>query len=240
MKTERLIDHELDALRDRLLRLGGETEAALQLATVALVARDSAAAREVIAKDDEIDQQEVELDRRCIDTLALRQPVACDLRFVISVTRIAPLLGQIADHACGIASAALELNEESRLSAHIKNIPRMAEIAAEMLRAALRAFVSSDAEAARACIARGTEMDKLYRDASETLTRMMVSAPATTTRAVRLLMVAKYLERIGDYVTQIGEITIYLAEAAIVKRRSARRMAIHPQLRGEQAIWLLN
>ena len=213
---DRLLDRELFALRDRVLLLGGETETALQKAMYALVERDSQTAEEVLAGDDEIDQLEVEIDRLCVDTIALRQPAARDLRFVISVAKITPILERIADHACNIARAAIELNDEPQLKPLV-DLPRMAEHASAMLRAALDAFTSNDADAARATIERDDVVDAAYERVFHDLIALMVSDPSTTTRAARLLFVSKHLERIGDYVTDICELTDYMTEAAYIK-----------------------
>ncbi len=213
---DRLLDRELFALRDRVLLLGGETETALQKAMYALVERDSQTAEEVLAGDDEIDQLEVEIDRLCVDTIALRQPAARDLRFVISVAKITPILERIADHACNIARAAIELNDEPQLKPLV-DLPRMAEHASAMLRAALDAFTSNDADAARATIERDDVVDAAYERVFHDLIALMVSDPSTTTRAARLLFVSKHLERIGDYVTDICELTVYMTEAAYIK-----------------------
>jgi len=216
MERHRRLDEELDAIRDRVLVLGGETEKALQRAMHALVGRDSGAAREVLEGDDRIDRLEVEIDRLCIDVLALRQPAARDLRFVISVAKITPILERIADHACNIARAALDLNDEPQLSPYV-DLPHMAELASSMLRAALDAFTSNDAAAARAVIARDDEIDEIYDRTFHELIRLMADDPTTTTRAARLLFVAKHLERIGDYVEDICELTVYMTEAAVIK-----------------------
>ncbi len=216
MEQHRILDRELDALRDRVLLLGGETETALQKAMYALVERDSQTAEEVLAGDDEIDQLEVEIDRLCVDTIALRQPAARDLRFVISVAKITPILERIADHACNIARAAIELNDEPQLKPLV-DLPRMAEHASAMLRAALDAFTSNDADAARATIERDDVVDAAYERVFHDLIALMVSDPSTTTRAARLLFVSKHLERIGDYVTDICELTVYMTEAAYIK-----------------------
>lgn len=213
---DRLLDRELYALRDRVLLLGGETETALQKAMFALVERDSQTAKEVLAGDDEIDQLEIEIDRLCVDTIALRQPAARDLRFVISVAKITPILERIADHACNIARAAIELNDEPQLKLLV-DLPRMAEIASGMLRAALDAFTSNDAAAARSTIERDDLIDAAYNRVFHDLIRLMVSDPSTTKRAAHLLFVSKHLERIGDYVTDICELTVYMTEAAFIK-----------------------
>ena len=216
MELHRLLDRDLDSLRDRVLLLGGETETALQKAMYALVERDTVTAREVLDGDDEIDRLELEIDRLCVDTIALRQPAARDLRFVISVAKITPILERIADHACNIARVAIELNDEPQLKPYV-DLPRMAERASHMLRAALDAFTSGDGAAARLVIDRDDEIDELYNHIFRDLIEMMVTDPTTTTRAARLLFVTKHIERIGDYVTDICELTVYMTEAAFIK-----------------------
>ena len=215
-QQHRHLDDELDSLRDRVLLLGGEAEAALERAMKALVERDSDLAREVLAQDDLIDQLEVEIDRQCIDIIALRQPAARDLRFVISVAKMAPVLERIADHAANIARVALDLNNEPELKS-VVDLSQMAEHARSMLRAALDAFTTSDANAARETIESDTEINDLYNHVFHRLIELMVTEPATATRDARLLFVAKHLERIGDYVTDICELTVYMAEAAFIK-----------------------
>lgn len=216
MDHHRRLDSELDVLRDRVLVLGGEAEGALGRAMYALTERDSAAAREVLEGDDNVDRLEVEIDRLCIDVLALRQPAARDLRFVISVAKITPILERIADHACNIARAAIDLNDEPRLKSY-PDLSRMSAVASSMLRAALDAFTQGDASAARRVIDRDDEIDVMYERLFHDLIELMVSEPTATPRAARLLFVAKHLERVADYVTDICELTVYMAEAAVIK-----------------------
>ena len=216
MDHHRRLDLELDILRDRVLILGGRAEAALRRSIEALAGRDSAAAREVLAGDDEIDRLEVEIDRLCIDILALRQPAARDLRFVISVARITPILERMADHACNIARAALDLNDQPRLGPY-PDLPRMAEVASGMLREALDAFTRGDAAGARRVIERDDEIDLMYERVFGDLIDTMAADPPAARRAARLLFVAKHLERIADYVTDICELTVYMTEAAVIK-----------------------
>jgi len=218
MEVHRHLDEELDVLRASVLRLGGEAEAALVRAMHALADRDSVIAREVLEHDDEIDQLEVEVDRQCIDIFALRQPAARDLRFVLAVAKMAPVLERIADHACNIARAAIDLNKEPELKDHSR-MRQMGEIASSMLGAALDAFTRNDALAARAVIKRDAEINDLYNRIFHDLIELMAQEPSTATRDARLLFVAKHLERIGDYVTDICELTVYMAEAAIIKHR---------------------
>jgi phosphate transport system protein len=218
MEVHRHLDEELDTLRTTVLRLGGEAEAALVRAMHALTERDTAAAREVLEHDDDIDQLEVEVDRQCVDIFALRQPAARDLRFVMSVAKMAPVLERIADHACNIARAAVDLNTEPELKDHSR-LRQMGAIASSMLSGALDAFTKNDAAAAREVIKRDAEINDLYNQIFHDLIEMMAKEPGTATRDARLLFVAKHLERIGDYVTDICELTVYMAEAAIIKHQ---------------------
>src|SRR6185436_10962795 len=139
MEVHRHLDEELDELRDSVLRLGGEAEVALRHAMHSLTQRDTTAAGEVLEHDDAIDDLEVEVDRQCIDIFALRQPAARDLRFVMSVAKIAPLLERIADHACNIARTAIDLADEPEVKNGAR-IAQMGEIASSMLAAALGAL----------------------------------------------------------------------------------------------------
>ena len=222
MEVHRHLDEELDRLRDTVLRLGGEAEGALRKAMHSLGERDIVAAREVLTHDDDIDELEVEVDRQCIDIFVLRQPAARDLRFVMSVAKTAPLLERIADHACNIARAAIDLADEPELKNHFR-IAEMGDIALSMLAAALDAFTKTDAAAARRIIARDSEINSLYNEIFRELIELMAKEPQTATRDARLLLVAKHLERIGDYVTDISELTVYMAEAAIIKHQRGKQ-----------------
>ena len=220
MERHRRLDTELEDLRSRLLLLGGETETALQRAMHALNERDDAAAHEVLDGDDAIDRMEVEIDRHCIDILALRQPAARDLRFVMSVTKISPILERIADHACNIARAAVDLNDEPQLK-FFAELPRMALQASAMLRSALDAFTKGDAAASRGVIEQDDEIDRMYERLFNDLIELMAEEPPAARRAARLLFVAKHLERVADYVTDICELTVYMTEAAVIKHSKA-------------------
>ena len=218
MERHRRLDYDLDALRDRVLLLGGATEKAVQRSMQALSQRDSVLARRVLDGDDAIDALEVEIDRLGIDILALRQPAARDLRFVVAVAKITPILERIADHACNIARAALELNDEPEIPTH-SDLSLMGARAFDMLHATLDAFTGQDAPAARAIIAQDDEVDRIYERLFGDLLALMTAYPETIRRATRLLMVAKHIERIADYVTDICELTVYLSEALVIKHQ---------------------
>lgn len=212
----RIIDQQLDLLRDKILLLGGMTEAALQRAMLSLTERDSDLARKVLAEDETIDLMELEIDRLSIDIIGSQQPEAHDLRFVISVAKITPILERIADHASNIAEAALILNNEPVVSNYI-DMSMMAEIAADMLRTALDAFTTEDAKVSRQVIKRDKEIDRSYNRVFGELIQGMIGNPSSVTAAAQLLFVSKHLERIGDYVKDICELTVYLREAAFIK-----------------------
>lgn len=212
----RIIDQQLDLLRDKILLLGGATEAAVGRAMQALVERDSELAKKVLDEDKIIDQMELEIDQMSIEILALQQPAAHDLRFVISVAKITPILERIADHASSIAGAAIILNNEPQIKNYV-DFPIMAKTAAEMLRSALDAFTSEDSQLSREVIMRDKEIDSSYKRVFNELLEMMIDNPSSTTGAAHLLFVAKHLERIGDYVKDICELNVYLTEAAFIK-----------------------
>jgi phosphate transport system protein len=209
-------DQKLDILRDRILLLGGATESAVHRAIESLTKRDSTLAQRVLEEDKIIDRMEVEIDEMSIDLLAQLRPAEHDLRFVISVAKITPILERIADHAGSIAEAALKLNNEPPVKSFVE-FPLMARTATEMLKAALDAFTAEDAVASRAVIARDTEIDEHYHRVFGELLGLMASNPLATTSAAHLLFVAKHLERIGDYVKDICELNVYLREAVFIK-----------------------
>ena len=212
----RPIDGQLDLLRDKILLLGGKTEAAVQGAMRALIERNTELARAVADEDKVIDQMELEIDRLSIDILGSQRPTEHDLRLVVSVAKITPILERIADHASSIAEAAIVLNNEPQFNNYL-DISYMAEIAADMLREALDAFTSEDAESSRTIIQRDRQIDECYRRVFDELIEKMIDEPSATTGAAHLLFVAKHLERIGDYVKDICELNVYLREAVFIK-----------------------
>lgn len=216
MEQRKLLERELDILRDRLLLMGGEVELALRRAMHALTQRDSDVANQVLEGDRIIDSLELEIDRLSVEMLALRRPVARELRVVISISKITPILERIADHAVNIARAALELNDEPEIEINA-DLSEMADRAAEMLQAALDAFTSNDSERARGLIEKDTEIDRIYDRLVNDLMRKMSADAAKSTRLARLIFVGKHLERIGDYVTDICELTVYMREAVFIK-----------------------
>ena len=213
---QRPIDPGLNLLRDKILMMGGATETAIARAIQAIIERNSGMAEQVIRDDDRIDQLELEIDEACIDTLVLQQPTASDLRFVVGVAKAAPNIERIADHAVNIAKHALVLNNEPQLKEYV-DLPQMSRITQEMLVAGLDAFTTIDSDRAWEVIKRDDEVDALYRTIFDELQEIMMNDPSTVPRAVQLTFVAKHLERIADYVTNICELVVYMRRGAVIK-----------------------
>lgn len=210
------IDQRIDSLRDRVLLLGGKVEAAVARAVRALTTRDTPLAESVRRDDKVIDQMELEIDRLSLEILASQPPTEHDLRLVVSVAKITPILERIADHATNIAEAAMILNNEPQINNYI-DFSLMANLAAAMLREALDAFTAEDADASREIIRRDRKIDDHYHRVFDELIKLMVRKPEAANGAARLLFVAKNLERIGDYVKDICELNVYLREAVFIK-----------------------
>jgi len=218
MEQRKLLERELNILRDRLLLMGGEVELALRRAMHALERRDSDVANQVVENDRIIDLLELEIDRLSVEVLTLRRPVARELRMVITIFKITPILERIADHASSIARVALELNDEPELK-NYGELNEMAERALEMLQSALDAFTTNDADKARQLIGKDAEVDKIYDRLVNNLMETMSRDAAQSTRLARLLFAAKNLERIGDYVKDICELIVYMKEAVFIKHQ---------------------
>src|SRR5262245_48787584 len=217
-----LPESALTQLRDHVLLMGGEVENAIDHATRALIERDSDLAEQVLRDDDRVDALELEADQICVRLLSMHSSEASDLRLVVTAIKITPILERIADHACNIARAAIYLNDEPQLKPYF-DLPKMSWLACEMLRLSLDAFAASDAGAARAVIERDDEIDRLYDRIFHDLLDRMSRDAAAAGRAARLLLVAKHLERIGDYVTDICELIVYMAEALVIKHSQIAR-----------------
>ncbi|MGC8916628.1 MAG: phosphate signaling complex protein PhoU [Thermoanaerobaculum sp.] len=213
---ERPIDAELAKLKEKLLTMAGEVEQQLALAVRSLVERDAAAAQEVMAADSRVDEREKEVDRLAVEIIVRERPLASDLRLVITATKIAPDLERVGDHAVNIAEQALALNRMPPLKPFV-TLPRMAEIARDMIRQALQAYVAHDARLAREVIARDDVVDALHEEVFRELLTYMLGDPQTIPRALALILVARSLERIADQATNIAEQVVYLVEGQDIR-----------------------
>jgi phosphate transport system protein len=208
-------DHELAELKEKLLRMASLVETALTQATRALTERNDELARAVKASDDSIDLLEKEVDEQAIVLLS-KAPLARDLRFIIVAMKIGHDLERAGDEAAGVAKQALKLNQEHSPIINV-DIPRMSAMALKMLQDALDAFVSADADRARAVLPRDEEVDAAHKQTQRVLVSYMLEAPANITRCLSLLQVAKRLERIADHATNIAEEVVYLLEGRDIR-----------------------
>jgi phosphate transport system protein len=209
-------DAQLAALKEQLLSLGAMVANSQKLAVQALAERDEDLAREVIAGDQAVNQAQRDIDEHCLFLIASQQPVARDLRTIMSISAISTDLERMADHAKGIAALTLRLADQPLLKPLI-DVPRMAEIGRELLTGQLDAFMRGDVEAAKALAARDDEVDRLNDQVFRELLVIMMGDPRTVTRATYLLWVAHDLERFADRTTNIGERAIFLMTGRIVE-----------------------
>ena len=200
---------DLRALQDEMLVLANMVEKAIARALDALKNRDLALSEEVVREDDVIDRKRMELEERCIDLIATQQPLAGDLRVLITVLHMSVELERMGDYAEGIAKISLMMGNEPPLKPLI-DIPRMADKATDMLRRSLDAFVNRDVELANAVCNDDDEVDALYEQVYRELLTYMMASPAVIQRATFLLWVAHDLERIADRTTNIAEHVIYM------------------------------
>jgi phosphate transport system protein len=211
-----VFDEELQHLKEKLLRMGSLVEDAIKLSVQALVERDNELAQKIIDNDRLINTLDVEIDEESIRMIALRQPMASDLRFITTAMKITTDLERMGDLGVNIAERAIELNQEPILKPYI-DIPKMREIAQGMTRDALDAFVRKDKKLAMDVIMRDDEVDDLKHSVLQELAFFMVQDPTTVTRAMKISFVAQYLERIADHATNIAEMVIYLIEGKIIR-----------------------
>ncbi len=213
---KRFFDSELDAFRSHLIQMGEKSIEQVRGAVRALVDADVELARKVRAGDDELDRLEVLIDEEGVRYMSLRNPIATDLRLVVVGMKAGSDLERVGDEANNIAKRAIRLAAEPPLKEYI-DIPRMAEIAQEMLRDALDCFLQHDNDKALAVIRRDEEVDALNKQIYRELAGFMVENPATISRALELMFIAKSIERIADHATNIAEEMVYLAKGEDIR-----------------------
>lgn len=220
--TSKAFAADLETLQEKVLRMGALVEDAIGRALSALVDRDPELARETIARDHLVNRLEVEVDEHCIELLALRQPAAGDLRLIITGLKITTDLERIGDLAVNLCERVLDLLEAPPLKPLI-DLPRMADRARAMLRQSLDAYVARDAERAQEVCALDDEVDRLNDQVFRELLTYMLENPANIPRALGLIMIAKYLERIADHATNISEMVIYLVKGKDIRHTVWKR-----------------
>jgi phosphate transport system protein len=221
--TDRAYESMLGKLRTSVLEMGGLVEDQIAQAIRALVDRNEQLARATMERDHTVNRLDVEIDDLSLKLLALHQPAARDLRLITTALKITTDLERVGDYASHIAERAVELAAELPVKPLI-DVPRMADLARDMLRRSLDAFVREDTELALAVCSSDDAIDKLHDQIFRDLLTFMVDDPKLISRAMRLLFVSKYLERVGDHATNIAEMVIFM-----VKGRSIRHLDTVPR-----------
>ena len=213
-------DAELNAIREKLLEMGGKVEVMIANAMKSLVERDSELAEATIAFDHEINHLEMEIDERCLEVLARRQPAARDLRFITLALKIVTDLERIGDQCAAIAKRARELNDEPPLKPYI-DLPRMAYWASVMVKEALDAFVHGDDALAIKVCTDDQFVDELNEQIQRELLTYMIEDTSTISRAIKLNYISKCLERIADHATNVAEMVIFMVKGKDIRHTIA-------------------
>jgi phosphate transport system protein len=208
-KTRAMLDRELADINERLLRVGGLVDGAIERSMQALAQRDVDLAQQVSADDTGVNTLRFEIEEACLALIARQQPAAGDLRAVLTAFSIVTDLERMGDHAAGIARTVLHMGDEPLLKPLI-DLPRMAEICRDMLRLSLQAYIQRDVEKAVLIVAMDDSVDALYTQIFREILSFMVEDPRTTSRGLYLLFAAHNLERIGDRVTNIVERILFM------------------------------
>jgi len=219
---ERQFDRELQDLKKKLLRMATLAEEMIDRAITELIERDEKLTEAVARAEDEVNRLQIEIDEEALRLLATRQPVASDLRFIVAATKINSDLERIGDLVVNITENVHVLAEQPPLKPLI-DLPRMADLARQMVRESIDSFVKGDVLLAQTVIMTDDQMDALKDQVLRELLTYMMSDPHTIERALALILVARHLERIGDHATNIAEDVIYLIQGRDVRHpRTAR------------------
>ncbi len=219
---ERYFDEELKSLQSEILKMAVLSQEAIYNSIEALKRLDGAKAKMVIDEDNLIDGLELAVDEHCIDLIARYQPMAGDLRFITTGMKINADLERIADLAVDVCQRVLELVDKPLLKPLV-DIPKLSIVSQNMVRDAIDAFIKRDVELARRVVLSDAEADKLRNLVQDELINdYMAKDPATASRAVPLLLIARYLERICDHATNIAEDVVYMVQAKVIKHHSEK------------------
>ena len=217
--TIKAFDDEIDRLRGLIAEMGGRAEAAIENAMLALQRHDKILAAEVVADDRRIDAIEAEVEKLVVEVIALRAPMANDLRDVIAALKIVSVVERIGDYAKNIAKRVPLVATNSRTVEPISLLPSMGQVAGEMVHDVLNAYAARDADLALAVVERDTVVDDFYNSVFRTLVTYMVENPKTISECAHLLFIAKNIERIGDHATNVAEMVYYAATGKTLPER---------------------
>lgn len=216
IKLRKHFSEELENLKKSILAMGDMAINSVKLAVMSLIQRDKDKAREVIEEDDKLDEMEMKIEKNCISLIALQQPIAEDLRIIAAGLKIITDLERIGDRAVDIAEIVLESADRPHVKPLI-DIPRMSELAQEMIKDSLIAFSANDVKLAEGLGKRDDVVDALNDQVRRELMEMVIEDPHKLADATLLMFVASYLERIADHSTNIAERVIYMVEGRRIK-----------------------
>ena len=219
---ERHFEHDLEELKERLLWMAGLAERAVHQAVQAVFQKDEALATRVLDEEKAINEMQIEIDDRVMQLVALQQPMAVDLRFILSASRINNDLERIGDQAVNIAQSALRILRHPQVKPYVA-LPRMSELAEGMVRDSLNSLVRRDAELAKSVLVRDDQVDNLRDQIFRELLTYMMENSAVVYPAFELVLITKNLERIGDHATNIAEDVIYMVAGRDVRHLAADR-----------------
>ncbi|MEO7277905.1 MAG: phosphate signaling complex protein PhoU [Sphingomicrobium sp.] len=219
--TLKAFDDEIDQLRALISQMGGLAEHAIGEAMRCLVQRDVKGATQIIVDDKKLDQLEIETERRAVQLIALRAPMAADLRDVVAALKISGVVERIGDYAKNIAKRVPQLEHAGKIEP-LSLLPEMARIATEMVHDVLDAFVARDSEAAVRVCERDQAVDDFYDSIFRTLLTHMMENPQSIGQSAHLLFIAKNIERVGDHATNIAEMVYYAATGEHMTDRLAK------------------
>ncbi|MFN4319356.1 MAG: phosphate signaling complex protein PhoU [Aquificaceae bacterium] len=217
---------ELEETKGLVLKMAGLVKDAVDKAIESLNKQDVNLAEEIIKGDDQIDQMEVEIERRCIRMIALYQPEAVDLRLIMGIYKIVSDLERIADEAENIAERSILLAQEPPLKPYV-NLTLMAANVKSMIEDAVLSFFQRDISLAKKVIERDDMVDELYHQVQRELITYMLEDPRNIKRSIHLSFVARHLERMADHAENIAEMTIYWSEGEMVKHQHIKEQEMH-------------
>ncbi|MFZ5571075.1 MAG: phosphate signaling complex protein PhoU [Thermodesulfobacteriota bacterium] len=210
------LQRELDKIKKTILTLGAMVEERVRMAVQSIESRDEALAQRVIQADHDIDEMEVEIEEECLKILALHQPVAVDLRFIVAVIKINNELESIADQTVNIAQRVMTIARRPAFET-VFDFSLMAEKAQAMLKKSLDALVNLDVDLAFKVLLMDDEVDRLRNEAYDQIKKAMAANPDRLGLLINMLLISRHLERLADYTTNIAEEVIYLIEGEIIR-----------------------
>ncbi len=219
---KRHFEGDLGLIREKLILMASLAVSNIELSIKTLVERNDKLVSEIYTQEDRINSMQIEIDNNCEESIALHQPMAKDLRLLVSALKISQELERIGDQAANITQSALELIRQPSLKPLI-DIPRMAEMVQKMVKDALESFIKEDSRLAREVLVRDDRVDNYKDEIFRELLTFMLQDVSTIPRALQLILISRHLERIADHSTNIAEDVVYLVEGKDIRHHQERQ-----------------